>query len=151
MLKRIFMSEDKIKKHSTKKIFIQLFLMQGSNSWRWASVLILHRSFWLQWNRLGSGKDHDWSLGKLCHLWVNLNKNANTKLGTWTRRPVLIWKDLEMFYLNTIEQLFLFVEQVDQLEDCLPYSRLLPGILILVVFQNLRWNSNKTSLCLLKI
>ena len=51
-----------------------------------------------------------------------------------------------MFYLNTIEQLFLFNEQLDQLEVCLPYSRLLTGIQILVVFQNLRWNSNKTSL-----
>ena len=53
---------------------------------------------------------------------------------------------LEMFYLNTIEQLFLFVKQLYQLEVCLPYSRLLTGIPILVVFQNLRWNSNKTSL-----
>ena len=57
-------------------------------------------------------------------------------------------KQLEMFYLNTIEQLFLFVEQLDQLEVCLPYSRLLTGIQILLVFQNLRWNSNKTSLLL---
>ena len=53
---------------------------------------------------------------------------------------------LEMFYLNTIEQLFLFIEQLDQLEVCLSYSRLLTGIPILAVFQNLRWNSNKTSL-----
>ena len=51
-----------------------------------------------------------------------------------------------MFYLYTIEQVFLFVEQLDQLQVCLPYSRLLTGILILAVFQNLRWNSNKTSL-----
>ena len=51
-----------------------------------------------------------------------------------------------MFYLNTIEQLLLFVEQLDQLKVCLPYSRLLTGILILAVFENLRWNSNKTSL-----
>ena len=51
-----------------------------------------------------------------------------------------------MFYLNTIEQLFLFVEQLEQLEVCLPYSRLLAGITILTVFQNLRWNSNKISL-----
>ena len=48
-----------------------------------------------------------------------------------------------MFYLNTIEQLFLFVEQLFQLEVRLPYSRLLAGIPILAVFQNLRWNSNK--------
>ena len=27
---------------------------------------------------------------------------------------------IEMFYLNTIEHLFLFVEQLDQLEFCLP-------------------------------
>ena len=51
-----------------------------------------------------------------------------------------------MFYLNTIEQLFLFVEQLFQLEVCLPYSRLLAGIPKLAVFQNLRWNSNKTPL-----
>ena len=49
----------------------------------------------------------------------------------------------EMFYLNTIEQLILFVEQLDQIEICLPYHRLLTGI---PIFQNLRWNSNKTSL-----
>ena len=55
-------------------------------------------------------------------------------------------EQLEMFYLITIEQLFLLVEQLDQLEVCLPYSRLLTGIPILAVFQNLRWNSNKTSL-----
>ena len=54
--------------------------------------------------------------------------------------------DLEMFYLNTIKQLFLLVEQLDKLEVCLPYSRLLTGIPLLAVFQNLRWNSNKTSL-----
>ena len=35
---------------------------------------------------------------------------------------------VKMFYLNTIEQLFLLVEQLDQLEVCLPYSRLLAGI-----------------------
>ena len=51
---------------------------------------------------------------------------------------------LEMFYLNTIEQLFLFVEQLDQLEVCLPYSRLLTGIPLLAVCKNLRWKSNKT-------
>ena len=44
-----------------------------------------------------------------------------------------------------MEQLFLFVEHLDQSEICLPYSRLLAGIPILAVFQNLRWNSNKTS------
>ena len=56
-----------------------------------------------------------------------------------------------MFYLNTIEQLFLFVEQLDQLEVCLPYSRLIAGIPILAVFQNLRWNSNKTPLLFLSL
>ena len=55
---------------------------------------------------------------------------------------------VEMFYLNTFGQLFLLVEQLDQLEVSLPYSTLLTGIPILVVFQNLRWNSNKTSLSL---
>ena len=61
---------------------------------------------------------------------------------------------IEMFYLNTIEQLLLLVEQLDQLKVCLPYSRLLAGIPILAVFQNLRWNSNKTSLlwmCLMSL
>ena len=53
---------------------------------------------------------------------------------------------VEMFYLNTIEQLLLFVEQLDHLAVCLPHSRLLTGIAILAVFRNLRWNSNKTSL-----
>ena len=53
-----------------------------------------------------------------------------------------------MFYLNTIEQLFLFVEQLDQLEVYLPYSRLLAGTPILAVYQNLRRNSYKTSLTL---
>ena len=48
--------------------------------------------------------------------------------------------------LNTIDQLFLLVEQLDQLEVCLPYSRLLTGIPKLAVFQNVRWKSNKTSL-----
>ena len=55
---------------------------------------------------------------------------------------------VEMFYLNTIEQYFLFVEQLFQLVFCLPYSRLLAGIPILAVFQNLWWNSNKTPLCI---
>ena len=49
-----------------------------------------------------------------------------------------------MFYLNTIEEFL--VEQFDQGEVCLTYSRLLTGIPILAVFKNLRWNSNKTSL-----
>ena len=56
-----------------------------------------------------------------------------------------------MFYLNTIDLLFLIVEQLDQLEVCLPYNRLLAGIIILAVFQNLRWNSNKTSLLVQKL
>ena len=38
-----------------------------------------------------------------------------------------------------IKQLFLFAEQIDQLEVCLPYSKLLTGILMLAIFQNLRW------------
>ena len=43
---------------------------------------------------------------------------------------------LEMFYLNTIEQSFLFVEMFDQTEVCLPYSKFLTGIQKLLVFQN---------------
>ena len=50
-----------------------------------------------------------------------------------------------MFYLNTIEQMFLLVEQLDQLDVCLPYSRLLTGIPMLVVFEKC-WSSNKTPL-----
>ena len=41
-------------------------------------------------------------------------------------------QNIEMFYLNTIEQLVLFVEQLYQLEVCLPY------IPIQAVFQNMR-------------
>ena len=59
----------------------------------------------------------------------------------WTART-----GIEMFYLNTIERLYLFVEQLDQLEVSLPYIRLLTRIPILAVFQNLRWNLNKMSL-----
>ena len=36
--------------------------------------------------------------------------------------------------------------ELDQLEVCLPYSRLLTEKPILAVFQNLLWSSNKTSL-----
>ena len=64
--------------------------------------------------------------------------------------PVLFYT-IEMFYLNTIEQLFLFIEQLDQIEVCLHYSRLLAGIPILAVFQNLRLNSNKTSLVIINV
>ena len=38
--------------------------------------------------------------------------------------------DLEMFYLNTIKQLFLLVEQLDKLEVCLPNN------------QPTNWNTN---------
>ena len=31
-------------------------------------------------------------------------------------------RDVEMFYMNTIEQLFLFIEQLNQLEVCLPHE-----------------------------
>ena len=48
----------------------------------------------------------------------------------------LIVEQIEMFYLNTIEQLFLVIEQLDQLEVCLPNSRLLTRIAIFAVFQN---------------
>ena len=75
--------------------------------------------------------------------------------GAWGRFDLDIPKTqerslLEMFYLNTIKQLFLFVEQLFQLEVCLTHSRLLAGIPILAVFQNLRWNSNKTPLSHIK-
>ena len=63
-------------------------------------------------------------------------------------RPSGNYLYLEMFYLNTIEQVFLLVEQLNQLVVCITYSRLLTGIPIMAVFQNLRWNSNKTSLLL---
>ena len=56
----------------------------------------------------------------------------NYKVGL--RKAIFTFNHLEMFYLNTIEQLFFFVEQLDQLEVCLPYSRLLTGIPILAVF-----------------
>ena len=39
-----------------------------------------------------------------------------------------------MFYLNTIEQLFLFVEQLDQLEVCLPFSGLFKPFYVKIQF-----------------
>ena len=87
---------------------------------------------------------------------VAANKMFNSKLNVskyelfYLRILKFPFPKVEMFYLNTIEQLFLFVEQLDQLDQlevCLSYSRLLTGIPILMVFQILRWNSNKTSLC----
>ena len=51
-----------------------------------------------------------------------------------------------MFYLKTIKQLLLFIDQLDQKEVCLPNIRNLTGIPKMVVFQNLRWNSNNTCL-----
>ena len=74
-------------------------------------------------------------------IWHVFNIMYYSRLQTY-----FLLHNIEMFYLNTIVQLFLFVEQLDQLEVCLSYSRLLAGIQILAVFQNLRWNSNKTSL-----
>ena len=55
-----------------------------------------------------------------------------------------------MFYLNAIEQLFLFVEQLEQLEACLPFSRLLTGLTARPKGTTARWHSNKTSLIMLK-
>ena len=43
----------------------------------------------------------------------------------WRYRLDFLKFDIEMFYLNTVEQLFLFVEQLDHLEVCLPHTRLL--------------------------
>ena len=40
------------------------------------------------------------------------------------KRQFITILEIEMFYLNSIEQLFLSVEQLDQLEVCVPYSRL---------------------------
>ena len=51
--------------------------------------------------------------------------------------------------MNTIQKLFLFAEQLDQLEVWQPCNRLLTGIPLLAVFQNLRWNSNKTRISFL--
>ena len=115
---------------------------------------------WWWWQR---GRDGLWGIllllqsGKLCS-WFNQGKEIDSNKRIWTYKQ-LSWINIniimpiwylpvyvEMFYLNTIEQLFLSVEQLDQLEVCLPYSRLLAGISILVAFKNLRWNSNKTSL-----
>ena len=76
----------------------------------------------------------------------NQSKALLVCLLTFLDQSELNASDLVMFYLNTIEQLFLFVEQLDQLEVCLPFSRLLAGLSILAVFQNLKWNANKTFL-----
>ena len=50
------------------------------------------------------------------------------------------------FYLNPIEQLLHFVEQLDQLEVCLPCSRLLTKIPILLGFKELWCSNNKMTL-----
>ena len=57
------------------------------------------------------------------------------KNGKMLSRLIAKQELLEMFYLNTIEQLFLFVVQLVHLEVCLPFSTLLSGIPKLAVFQ----------------
>ena len=68
---------------------------------------------------------------------VAANKMFNSKLNVskyklfYLRILKFPFPKVEMFYLNTIEQLFLFVEQLDQLDQlevCLSYSRLLTKI-----------------------
>ena len=58
------------------------------------------------------------------------------------------WKEifLEMFYLNTCDSCSFMLWAVRPVGSLSTHSRLLAGITKLVVFQNLRWNSNKTSL-----
>ena len=48
-----------------------------------------------------------------------------------------------MFYLNTIEQMFKFVELKGQLEVCLPCIRRLTRVPMLAVFQTLWWSNIK--------
>ena len=46
-------------------------------------------------------------------IFIKLKSTIKTK-------TIVVDVDVEMFYLNTIKQLFLYVEQLDQLEVCLP-------------------------------
>ena len=55
---------------------------------------------------------------------------------------------IEMFYLNSIEQLENLVGLKEQLEVCLTCSRLLAAIQMLLLHQKLRCDSNKTTLIL---
>ena len=45
---------------------------------------------------------------------------------------------------NKMQNIIQILTLILPVEVCLPYSRLLTGIPMLAVFQNLRWNSNKT-------
>ena len=56
---------------------------------------------------------------------------------------ILSKKELELFNLNTIDQLSQFVGLKDQIEVRLPCSRPLSGIPILAIFQNLKCSNNK--------
>ena len=78
-----------------------------------------------------------YSYSLIWHLHVSVPKKCLLSMSHW-------WKNaLEMFYLNTIEQLLLFHWAVRPVRSL---DRLLTGLPIRLVFQNLRWNSNKTSL-----
>ena len=87
---------------------------------------ILTKSNWhLFFLKLPTPRHLSWLSIMGCFKLQNLSKISKISVST-------------LFYLNTIEHLFHFVEQLDQLEVCLPYSRLLTGIPMLLVFQNLR-------------
>ena len=66
---------------------------------------------------------------------LNRRNSRRIRLRTWViLDPIMIFLTLskeyiiEMFYLNIIEKLFLYVEQLDQLGVGLPFIRLLTGV-----------------------
>ena len=82
------------------------------------------------------------------YKWRRHFKAAVQKCTLLHNLNVKIADEVEVFYLNSIELLFHFVELYDQLEVCLPCSRLSTRIPMLAVFQNLRWSNNKMTLWL---
>ena len=63
----------------------------------------------------------------------------------------VVWSGIELFYLNSIEQLENLVGLKEQLEVCLTCSRLLAAIQMLLLHQKLRCDSNKTTLCIIML
>ena len=126
-------------KHYFRVVCTRICETQQPQNWliiyalRWHSLLMLVKTFLmsrsrLRWQHLSWQKLQSTCSNHLCH--------QGTKF---------IDGDVLFKYHRWSCILFLFVEQLDQLELCIPYFRLLTGIPLLAVFKNLRWNSNKTS------
>ena len=90
---------------------------------KWARDLIVIMTW--SWNLRIWKSLHSWRWTRRCRRgWPMLpgKKNFNCKFYNIVHKNLQF--DIEIFYLNTIKRLFLFVEHLDQLQICLPYSRL---------------------------